>query len=207
MPNTGGRVVVSSLTSDTWLSSRPDGRLGGRIFEDWQWDAAGTTLRLKLRPDVYFHDGSQLTPRAAAESLRAATSTESGLRSIASVNPDGSNTVVVKLTEPNAFVLSDLSSLYAQKAGNKDIGTGPYQLVNRNGNDASLTAFPRYYHCRPALAGVEVASYPTQRNAWTALMRGDIDMLYELSRDSAEFVQGETTVQTYSFPRPYYILL
>jgi peptide/nickel transport system substrate-binding protein len=32
-------------------------------------------------------------------------------------------------------------------------------------------------------------------------------MLYEVSRDSAEFVQAETTVRTYSFRRPYYILL
>jgi ABC-type transport system substrate-binding protein len=38
-------------------------------------------------------------------------------------------------------------------------------------------------------------------------MRGDIDMLYEVSRDSTEFVQAETTVRTYSFPRAYYIPL
>src|SRR3954469_10296842 len=38
-------------------------------------------------------------------------------------------------------------------------------------------------------------------------MRGEIDMLHEVSRDAAEFVEAETTVKTYSFPRPYYIPL
>jgi ABC-type transport system substrate-binding protein len=50
-------------------------------------------------------------------------------------------------------------------------------------------------------------NYPTQRNAWTALMRGEIDMLHEVSRDAAEFVEAQTTVKTYSFQRPYYIPL
>ena len=36
-------------------------------------------------------------------------------------------------------------------------------------------------------------------------MRGDIDMLYEVSRDAADFVQAESNVKTYTFPRPYYI--
>jgi len=38
-------------------------------------------------------------------------------------------------------------------------------------------------------------------------MRGGIDMLYEVSRDAADFVQAESTVRTYTFPRPYYIPL
>jgi hypothetical protein len=57
------------------------------------------------------------------------------------------------------------------------------------------------------LSGIEILNYPTQRKAWTALMRGDIDMLYDVSREAADFVQAETTVKTYSFPRPYYIPL
>ena len=53
-----------------------------------------------------------------------------------------------------------------------------------------LNCFPRYYRGRPALARITVTNYPTQRNAWTALMRDDIDMLYEVSRDAAGFVEG-----------------
>jgi peptide/nickel transport system substrate-binding protein len=52
-----------------------------------------------------------------------------------------------------------------------------------------------------------VINYPTQRKAWAAMMRGDIDMLYEVGREAVEFIEAETSVNTYSFPRPYYISL
>jgi peptide/nickel transport system substrate-binding protein len=206
--NTGSGGLVSLLKADTWLSSKIDGQIGPRIVTDWRWEQHGTVLRLKLRPNVYFHDGTSLTAATAAEALRAAdTSTDHSLQSIASIQPEGSDTLVLTLKEPNAFLLPDLGSVPVTEAGHPDVGTGPYQIMSRKGQDATLRAFPRYYHGRPALAGVDVVTYPTQRNAWTALMRGDIDMLYEVSRDSTEFVQAETTVHTYSFLRPYYIPL
>jgi ABC-type transport system substrate-binding protein len=54
---------------------------------------------------------------------------------------------------------------------------------------------------------MELVVYPTQRNAWTALMRGEVDMLHEVSRDAAEFVEAETSLSRYSFRRPYYVAL
>jgi ABC-type transport system substrate-binding protein len=38
-------------------------------------------------------------------------------------------------------------------------------------------------------------------------MRDQTDMLYEVGRDAAEFVQAESRVKTYSFGRPYYNVL
>jgi peptide/nickel transport system substrate-binding protein len=208
-PNTGSRALVNILKGDTWLSSKRDGHVGERIVAEWWWNDDRTILRLRLRPDVYFHDGTQLTPEAAAESLRATdTSSDNfSLKSIASMEPEGFDTIVLRLKEPNAFLLPDLGSIAVLKAGSTDVGTGPYQIIKRTGQDATLTAFPRYYHGRPALAGVDVVNYRTQRSAWTAMMRGDIDMLYEVSRDSAEFVKAESSVRTYPFLRPYYIPL
>ena len=72
VPGTGARAVVNLFESDPWLTSRPDGRPGERIAISWSWDAPGTTLHLKLRHDVYFHDGTLLTPEIAAEALRKA---------------------------------------------------------------------------------------------------------------------------------------
>ena len=209
MPNTGPRVLVGLLRDDYWLSSTPDGRVDGRIATDWQWEDNGTTLRLKLRPDVYFHDGTPLTSEVAAEAIRG-TDTSSdyfSLRGVASVETDGPNTVVIKLRERNGFLLTDLTGIPVLKPNNPEVGTGPFQVVKRTGRDATLAAFARYYRGRSQMTEIDVTSYPTQRNAWSALMRGDIDMLYEVSRDSAEFVQAETTVRTYPNWRKYYIPL
>ena len=211
--DSGADAFIKTLMSDSWVATKPDGRQTDRVATNWNWDADGRTLRLQLRKDVYFHDGTLLTPELAAACLRAAVA--SGRRemlnfgSVQSVAASGPDTVDIVLKERNAFVLTDLSGVLVVKPGKteKDIGVGPYRITARDKQDATLEAFPKYFRGRPGLSGIEVKNYPTQRNAWTALMRGEIDMLHEVSREAAEFVKAESTVRTYSFLRPYYIPL
>jgi len=206
---TGASAIVNLLKGDPWLTNKADGRPGDRLATDWSWDDDGTTLRLKLRRDVYFHDGTLLTPAVAAEALREQKlpTGQYSFQSVASIEPEGEDTVVLRLKERNSFILPDLTAVLVVKPGQRHIGTGPFQLIRNENNDAFLTAFPRYYRGRSALAGIDIKSYPTQRNAWAAMMRGDVDMLYDVSRDAAEFIEAETTVHAFSFPRPYYIPL
>ena len=63
---TGAAALVDILVNDTWLGSSVDGRPSDRIAKSWQWDSTRTALHLTLRPDVYFHDGTLLTPEVAA---------------------------------------------------------------------------------------------------------------------------------------------
>ena len=209
VPDMGAGAIINLLKGDPWLTNKSDGRPGERIVTSWTWDDSYTVLTLKLRRDVYFHDDTLLTPQVAAEALRASVTArdQASLSSVASVQPQGDDTVVIKLKEPNGFLLLDLTAMMVTKPGDKNIGTGPYRLVSKQNNDANLTAFTRYYRGRPALSGIDVVNYPTQRKAWAAMMRGDIDMLHEVSREAAEFVEAETSVNTFSFPRPYYIPL
>ena len=208
---TGADAFVRVLMSDPWLTNRPDGRQTERVATNWEWDNAGTTLRLTLRHDVYFHDGTLLTPEIAAQALQATAANPRqealSFTSVESIAPSGPDSVDIKLKERNAFVLTDLSGVLVVKPGQRDIGTGPFQLVQRNGQDAALSAFNRYYRGKPGLTGIDVTNYATQRKAWTALMRGDVDMLHEVSRDVADIVESESTVKSYAFPRPYYIPL
>jgi len=208
----GASGVINALMSETWLTGRPDGRQSERLVSDWSWDKSRTVLHLKLRSDVYFHDGTKLTPEIAAEALRGSVKNardEAALSflSITSVSVSGSDGLEVRLSEPNSFVLPDLSLVALRKPGSPNIGTGSFKLARRDGQQAVLTAFQQYYRGHPALNEIDVVPYPTQRNAWAALMRGEVDMLYEVSRDAAEFVNAESTVRTYTFSRPYYIPL
>ena len=58
----GIRQLVNLTKGDALLANTPDQRQIARIATSWNWDQARTTLRLKLRHDVYLHDGSKLTP-------------------------------------------------------------------------------------------------------------------------------------------------
>ena len=98
---TGADAFISVLTTEPWVANRPDGRTGERIATSWTWDEAGTTLRLKLRSDVYFHDGTQLTPAIAAESLnatkKAGRKETLSFSSVDTVVPIGPDTVDINL--------------------------------------------------------------------------------------------------------------
>jgi ABC-type transport system substrate-binding protein len=208
----GVGVAITNVIAETWLAGKPDGRQSERIVTDWKWDTTSTTLHLKIRDDVYFHDGTKLTPDIAAQMLRRTAANARmegalGFLSVKSVDVTGPNNLDLHLSEPNAFVLTDLAAVSLQKPTNPDIGTGPFMVTRRDEQQAVLAAFPKYYRGRPALNQIDVVGYPTQRNAWAALMRGDIDMLYEVSRDAVDFVSAESNVRTYTFARPFNIAL
>jgi len=97
--NTGSRALINLLKAESWLSIKPDGRVGERIATGWSWNESGTVLRLKLRPNVFFHDGTPLTAKMAADALRATDSSTDNLslKSVASFEAEGSDTVVLRL--------------------------------------------------------------------------------------------------------------
>ncbi|HKT81234.1 MAG TPA: ABC transporter substrate-binding protein, partial [Vicinamibacterales bacterium] len=210
----GARTLITQLRSEPWLTTQPDGRQSGRIVSAWAWDQPHTALRLTLRKDVRFHDGTLLTPQIAADLLRQTAANAArlfalSLSSVKSVAVSGPDSVELHLSEPNQFVLPDLAlvSVRRQLASGEDIATGPFELLKQDDHSAVLTAFPQYYRGRPSIDRIDIATYPTQRNAWAALMRGEIDMLHDVSRDAADFVEAESAFNTYSFPRAYYIPL
>ena len=150
-----------------------------------------------------------MAARALRKSVaKAASEFALSFTSIKSVTVERRRRLEIRLSEPNSFVLPDLAAGLASGCRtSRRSATGPFRIVKQDDEHTVLTAFPQYYRGRPALDEIDVTTYPTQRKAWAALMRGEIDMLHEVSRDAAEFVEAETTVKTYSFPRPYYIPL
>jgi peptide/nickel transport system substrate-binding protein len=206
-PGSGLGNVISAMSTETWLMTQSDGRQGDRIAKAWSWDQSGTTLRLTLRTDVSFHDGTPLTPDLGVKALRATVAdpgAPSSFASVRSIEASGPDTIDIKISEPNSFFLAELSVESLKMPGRPEVGTGPFRVVRADKQQAALEAFDKYYRGRSPLAGVEITIYPTQRNAWAALMRGEIDMLYQVSRDAAEFLKDESTIQMYAFPRPYY---
>ena len=207
-PSSGLRNMVASITTEAWLNSRPDGRQVERLASAWKWNDAATVLRLTLRHNVYFHDGTLLTPQLATQALRESVNASEMLSfsSISSVDVSGDDSIDITLKAPNSFLLTDLALTSVRKPGTTDIGTGPFR-AEQVGGQTVLRAFPRYYRGPPGIDRIDITTYPTQRGAWAAFMRGDLDMLHDVSREIEDLVRAETTIRTYSFPRPYYIPL
>jgi peptide/nickel transport system substrate-binding protein len=207
IPGTGLDYVVGAMTSEAWLTTQLDGRPEAKVASEWKWDESGTVLQLTLRKNVLFHDGTQLTPELAVEAFnlnlkdRRRPSSFASVRSVKALS-DG---IEITLSEPNSFFVPDLSLASVLKPGwGQANGTGPFRVSRSDKEHAVLQAFEKHYREHAAFSEVDITTYPTQRNAWAALMRDDVDVLYEVGRDVAEFVQAQSTVKLYTFPRPYY---
>jgi len=177
-----------------------EGRVTARLAETWDWDDGHTTLRLHLRRDVKFHDGTPLTATTAADVLR-----RQQFEFVTSVQAEDDHTVTIRLSRPDAFFLERLITPIVP-TDRSDVGTGPFRLVSKKDEDPPrLEAFNGYYRGRPSIDQIRVHTYGSQRAAWAAMLRGEVDYLHDVSRDAADFVEAQSNVGTYSYLAPYYL--
>jgi peptide/nickel transport system substrate-binding protein len=184
------------------------GRPQPALSTEWKWQDDGRALELQLRQGVTFHDGTPLTASVVAEILRYSQAHDRR-RSFASVTgfePVGDHTVIVRLSRPDVFLVEAIADTWMVDPKRPDIGTGPFKLLTRT---PSITAERNdsYFRGTPGMDRVEIITYETPRAAWVALLRGEVDMVQEVNRDSAEFLEGASHVEMPSVTRPFYIPL
>lgn len=205
--NLGLGFHKAALTRETLVTIGPDGRPLPRIIDAWEADARRLVWRLRLRNGVQFHDGTPITASELAPLVGRSLDGLS-LGAVARVEAEGTHVLRVTLNEPYAFLFDDLALISAQRVvDGKTYDTGPYTVAEESQDRLLFKAVPSHYRGRPAVDQIEVALYPDQRNAWSALMRDQIDMLYEVSRDAIDLVRSESSVSVSTFPRPYVFLL
>jgi peptide/nickel transport system substrate-binding protein len=209
VPTRGAGIpnLVDALTSESLFLISLDGRPAAALGKAWSWNHDRTVLHVELQPGVLFHNGTALTPELVAASLRKDVENQGGLALAKVKRVDATQSGVdVVLPSPDAFLLEDIGVTPIRTAESASAGTGPFKVV-KEGPTVTLDAFDQYYKGKPSIRSITISSYPTQRNAWAALLRSDIDMLQEVSPEATDFVEAESAVRAYSFPKSYYYLL
>jgi peptide/nickel transport system substrate-binding protein len=196
---------VDSLYAEPLLGMAWNGRPQPRLALEWEWRDGGRMLRLRLRQDVVFHDGSPLTAETVAASLQRRRE-DLGFKRVVSVESEGKDIVVIRLQKPDAFLLGELSTGTIKIGDGETLGTGPFKIRSRE-PETVLDAFQKYYQGPPSIHRVVVRTYETPRAAWAATMRGDVSFLYEVNRDAIGFVEAGSKVKTFPYARPYYVPL
>jgi peptide/nickel transport system substrate-binding protein len=207
-PRFGINILIDNFVGDALLGIDWTGRVQPRLADSWGWSADRRTLELKLHPGVRFHDGTFVDAPAVARLLQKRIDVQeaSSYADVDGVEARGADTVVLHLKRPNAFLLADLSESTIRDKDRPGVETGPYRVATLKPTP-QLVAFDGYYRGRPAIDRLEIKPYDTLRGAWAAMMRGDIDVLHDVGRDTVEFVEAESSVQVYRFLRPYYYQL
>jgi peptide/nickel transport system substrate-binding protein len=199
------KVLRESLFAEPLIALDPQGRPVERLATAWAWDSDGLSLRITLRPGVRFHDGSPLTGPVVAAILRQQLDT-SGFEAVDHVEAPDNGSVIFHLSRPDAFLIQIIAGALIVDDNKPDVGTGPFKIVSQK-PVLEAVRFPGYYRGSPGIERVKVLPFDTQRAAWAALMRGEVDMVQEVNRDSVEFLEGATRISVYSSLRPFYIPL
>ena len=108
------------------------------------------------------------------------------------------------LRRPSPLVIEALETTI-QKPG-KD-GVGHRARSFRRQAASELTANPDYYLGRPTIDRILLTSYPSVRAAWAELLRGNLDMLYEVNMDALDSLQASSNVSVFSFVRHYQYMI
>lgn len=204
-------LLIDLLYAEPLFKREWSGRTTPHLIESWRWDADGRVLWFRLKAGVTFHDGTPLTGAVVAAQLAGyLTSTNQparwGFVHVMDVNHDGDRSVTLRLSEPDMFLLAALSDIKIVHPDSAQLGTGPFRLVSTR-EEIRTERFENYHAGVPLFPGVLVLTYDTQRSAWAALMRDEVDAVQEVSRDSVEFMQGASELRTYSALQPFYVSL
>ena len=200
----GAGQVARSLAVEGLTLLAPDGRPTPRLASEWKW-IDDLTLHVTMLPGLTLHNGDKLDAARAAEILRdLASKTDRkisfpGLTDIKSIEATSPTELVFKLTQHSWWLPEDLSIPLEQ---GRDVGTGPYRVVDRSEANVTLRRFDAYHGGRPGISEITVKTDSTLRTAWASLLRGEADVVVDLPQDTVELVRNGS-VQIFAFPRPY----
>jgi ABC-type transport system substrate-binding protein len=197
------QVLTELLYAEPLLAIDWQGRPVERLVTSWQWEDDGRALRMQLRPDVNLHDGRRLTADLVVQIVQREwkTSKPLGFAYLQSLEAPNQSSVVFRLSRPDTFLIDAIAGTAITDG---DAGTGPFRLVSRT-PAIEAERNQEYYRGAPGVSAVRIVPYDTQRAAWAAMMRGDVDGVQEVARESVDFLEGASDIKQYSSIRPFYI--
>lgn len=202
----GMNVIISALMNERLVVIDRNGRPEPTLAERWDRSKDGLTWRVHLRPNLRFHDGSPLDAFQLSASLTAQPGGDLasiGLPPGTTVSAENATTMVFKLREPSSLFIEYLAAVSVASGGKQRSTAGPYDLVSRDADRARLKAFSGYYRGKPQVDSVEVVVYPNARNAWSAMMRDEVDFLYDVTPEAVDFIEQSSLAEVKTFLRPY----
>jgi ABC-type transport system substrate-binding protein len=162
-----------------------------------------------LRQGVRFHDGTELTAELVRASLDASRNDPRQLAryptlgEIERIDVSGTRVVSIQQRHPSLLLPDEGVRITRLDSEARRIGTGPFVIEEQGSDVTVLRAHAAYYRGRPEIDLIRITTYPTVRTAWAAMMRAEIDLLYQVPLKARDFVAGESRVEVFPFDAPY----
>ena len=222
------QLIIESLSHDTLVYRTPkSGTYEPLLATSWRW-VDDLTLELKLRKDVVFQNGAPFSADDVVYTLKYVSAPDAGVVTRANVawikdvekvdddtvriHTDGPFPAALEfLAGPDPIFPKGLFDGIAKDAAGhpnyasvKPIGTGPYTITDEKpGQSVTLTRNDRYFggiKGRPAIKTIVFRTIPDPQTQMTELMAGDVDWMWELSKDEADRLRELDAVNVVSAP-------
>jgi peptide/nickel transport system substrate-binding protein len=110
-------------------------------------------------------------------------------------------TIEISLNRPSAFLLEALD-IHIARAADSLVGTGPF-LATTGGDSFEMRANETYYGGAPSIKQIDIVPYTSIRAAWADMLRGQVDMLYDVGVEALDLIEPSKDVQVFPFRRGY----
>lgn len=184
------------------------------LAESWTVSDDMMEYTFKLREDVYFHNGRQMTAEDIKYSLERSEA-ESAMQRLADLDHaeviDEYNVKLV-LKAPNAAFLARLTDAgngiipkeaveeLGDNFGTQPVGTGPFKFDSWENNIITLSKNDQYFLTTPHLDAVEFKFINDLTMMGNSLSAHDIDVAHEIADVDLQKFKGDDSVQVMSSP-------
>ncbi len=194
-----GMFGLNANVFESLVRLTPEYQIEPLLAESWTF-VEPNTFRFTLRQGVSFHDGTPLTAEAVEWSMSRIAAAGGG-----SIGVDANSTVVIDErtveitpTRPNRRLVEQLNHPnYSIVAPNSEpaqsrIGTGPFREVEYLREDRYVVEANEAYwgEDKPQVATITFRFMPDPTTRLLALQAGEVDLIYEVARESAEELEG-----------------
>ncbi|MDD7363781.1 MAG: ABC transporter substrate-binding protein [Peptoniphilus sp.] len=200
---------------DTLLVRTPEGDIENRLAESVE-QPDDVSYVIKIRPNVKFSNGEDLTSEDVAYTLnRAATSNEYGYI-YGQIDPNSydtsdPNVLKFRLKKPDATFKAALAHPAAsivdketteadpEGLGTKPVGTGPFKLDSwKKLDNTSLSYNENYWGDKPAFDKMVFRIIPEDSNRMIELDSGEADIAMEVAPNDASKVEENENLALYT---------
>jgi peptide/nickel transport system substrate-binding protein len=202
-------IRVSFNLFDNLVARYPDGKLHPALATEWKLTAP-TTWTFKLRPGVKWHNGDSFSAADVKYSFERTWDPKVGTRvntvftTVDRVDAPDASTVVFHTKKPDPLLPARVAfyggqivpKKYLEQVGGdtfnaKPVGTGPVRFVSWTKDDKIvLDANPDYWGGRIDVDRVIVRSIPEMAPRIAALLKGEVDVITQLTPDHLDRVNA-----------------